>query len=177
MTIRTPFSLLVAISLVCGCGGAEETTDTTTDDTTTGSETAADDGVIPSPPTPWEEMSFDDRKQWMALEVMPRIGPMFEAYDPDRFAGFGCEGCHGEDAQARNFEMPNPAIFTLYATGSQEQLDMVNEMRPMVNFMFQEVVPAMRTLLGAAQYDAETSTGFGCFACHTNGGAGTPIEG
>jgi len=166
---------LGALALLVACGGAASEGDTeTTPDTT---ETAAiDPNVIPSPPTPWEEMSFDEKKSWMVREVTPRIGPMFEAYDAERFAGFSCEGCHGEDAQERNYAMPNAGIFTLYATGSQEQVDMVNDMRPMVNFMFREVVPAMKTLLGAPDYDTETGEGFGCFACHPDGGEGTPAN-
>ncbi len=170
-----------AIAALCAsCGGAEPAPDDgaePADAAETTTSTTGGEDVIPSPPTPWEEMSFDERKSWMTVEVMPRIGPMFEEHDPERFAGFGCAGCHGEDPQARNYEMPNPDIYTLYASGSQEQIDMVNEMRPMVNFMFRDVVPTMRTLMGAEEYDDETGEGFGCFACHPNGGEGTPAEG
>ncbi len=170
---------LFALAFAAGCGGAEPTPEeeAAESETTTDTSTAGGEDTIPSPPTPWAEMSFDDKKAWMALEVTPRMAELFEGYDAERFAGFGCEGCHGENAQERDYEMPNPTIFTLYKTGSQEQLEMVNDMRPMVNFMFRDVVPAMRTMLGQERFDAETGEGFGCFACHPNGGEGTPIEG
>jgi hypothetical protein len=177
LTTKT-LAAAVILALAASCGGAEPAPDESVDDTQTAdTSTAGGEDVIPSPPTPWEEMSFEDKKSWMALEVMPRVAPLFEAYDGERFAGFGCEGCHGEGAQDRNYEMPNSGIFTLHASGSQEQLHMVNEMRPMVNFMFQDVVPTMRTLLGEEEFDSESGEGFGCFACHPNGGEGTPVEG
>lgn len=167
------FAGLIAFT-IASCGGATAETNEATDDTTVATGGGTDEGGIPSPPTPWADMSFDERKSWMALEVTPRFEPLFAEHDGERFAGFSCEGCHGETGQERNYEMPNPDIMTLYATGSQEQIDMVNDMRPMVNFMFRTVVPTMKQLIGAPDYDEATGEGFSCYYCHPNGGEGTP---
>ena len=167
MTDTTMITAAAILALAASCGGAETVPDESADQVEASDDT----------PKPWAEMSFDERKAFMALEVMPRVAPLFEAHDAERFSGFGCEGCHGEDAEANGYTMPNSGILTLHATGSQEQLDMINDMRPMVNFMFRDVVPTMKELLGADDYDTETGEGFGCFACHPNGGEGTPIEG
>jgi cytochrome c553 len=159
-TLRTgPSVLLVFFALGCGGGGTTEETTTVADE-----------------PQAWEQMSFDERKAFMASDVMPRMAPLFEQHDAERFAGFSCANCHGDDAQARNFEMPNPSIMALYPTGTQEQQRMVQEQRPMVMFMFNQVLPAMQELLGAQPYDEATQTGFSCYACHPSGGAGTPAE-
>jgi cytochrome c553 len=127
-------------------------------------------GEIPSPPKAWAEMTRAERQSWMVAEVLPRMAPMFEEYDSQRFADFDCAGCHGADAAARNWAMPNPNILALHPTGSPEQQQMVQDHPEMVRFMFNRVVPAMQTLLGAEAYDAETGTGFSCYACHPRGG-------
>ena len=119
---------------------------------------------------PWEEMSHEDQGAWMAQEVMPRLGPMFEQYDPERYAGFTCQGCHGASAQERGFEMPNPDIMALHPTGTPEQQQMVQDHPEMVRFMFTKVLPTMQTLLGASPYDEATQTGFSCYACHPSAG-------
>jgi hypothetical protein len=109
----------------------------------------------------------------MVREVMPRMGTLFEEHDPERYAGFSCDGCHGEDPAARSFAMPNAGIMALHPTGSPEQQAMVRDKREMVVFMFQRVIPTMQTLLGEAPYDETTREGFSCFACHPRGGADT----
>jgi hypothetical protein len=78
--------------------------------------------------------------------------------------------------QERNFAMPNPAIMPLHPTGTPEQLQMVEEQREMVTFMFQRVMPRMQELLGAEPYDATTGGGFSCYACHTRAGDDASVE-
>jgi hypothetical protein len=46
---------------------------------------------------------------------------------------------------------------------------MVNTNREMATFMFQRVLPTMRALLNASEFDDATGEGFSCFACHTRG--------
>ncbi len=161
MTTRTIGWCALAALATAGCGGGASTEETTT---------------VADEPKTWEQMSFDERKAFMASDVLPRMGPIFEQQDAERFGGFTCTNCHGDDAQARNFAMPNPNIMALYPTGTQEQQRMIQEQRPMVMFMFSQVLPAMQELLGAQPYDEATQTGFSCYACHPNGGAGTPAE-
>lgn len=148
---------------LAACGSTTPTENTTPPPDST---TEPPSGEVPSPPKAWAEMTRGERQSWMVAEVLPRMAPLFEEYDAQRFADFDCAGCHGDDAAARNWAMPNPNIMALHPTGSPEQLRMVEEQRPMVTFMFQKVLPTMQTLLGAEAYDAETGTGFSCYACH-----------
>ncbi|MCZ7678181.1 MAG: hypothetical protein M5U28_05180 [Sandaracinaceae bacterium] len=74
--------------------------------------------------------------------------------------------------------MPSPALPALYPTGSPEQHQMVREHGETVRFMFNRVLPPMQTLLGAADFDAETQQGFSCYACHPHAGepGTTPVR-
>lgn len=121
------------------------------------------------PPKPWADMALDERKAYMRDVVVPRMEPLFLAYDAERYAGFGCRTCHGAAARERNYAMPNPDLFTLHPSGTPEQKRVVEEREEAARFMFNAVTPTMRSLLGAAPYDAATGTGFVCFNCHPNG--------
>ena len=165
---RTWFVTVAAITLMaCGGGAAETGAGAGAGQGTGGGETATE---VPSPPAPWAEMSADDRRHWMADEVLPRMAPLFEAHDAGRFGDFGCESCHGDDMVARNFEMPNPGILALHPTGSDEQHQMVRDHPQMVRFMFNRVVPTMQQLLGAPDFDEATGEGFSCYHCHLRAG-------
>jgi hypothetical protein len=115
-------------------------------------------------------MGYDERKQYMMRTVRPTMARLFRAYDPVEFAEFSCSTCHGEDAHARRHEMPS-VLPTLWPTGSIQQKRTVDRHPRTVKFMFNEVRPAMRDLLGLEDFDPETGTGFGCFNCHPNGAA------
>ena len=86
------FAGLGLLASTASCGGGAATTETT-ESTAHGHTHEAPEGEIPSPPTPWADMSFNERKSWMGHEVSPRMGELFEGHDAERFAGFGCEGC------------------------------------------------------------------------------------
>lgn len=151
----------------------------------TGSETAANtSGVrtrsadeIPTPPTPWDQMTMEAKGHYMGEEVLPYMRTLFQEFDPQRYARFGCADCHGHDMAERNFAMPNPDILPLHDSGTDAQRAMVAEHPQMVRFMFNHVVPAMRQMVGGEPYDAETGEGFGCFDCHTHAEAlPAPLE-
>jgi hypothetical protein len=93
----------------------------------------------------------------------------FQSRDATRFASFGCRTCHGEDAAARGFAMPNPGLPVLFPTGSAEQQATVEQHPDAVRFMFQVVVPDMATLLGMPTYDETTQQGMSCYHCHPQG--------
>lgn len=126
-------------------------------------------GILDGPPKPWPEMSHDDRLDYMATVVYPLMEEKFLAFDAERFADFGCETCHGDDASDRDYKMPSNDLMALHPTGSEEQIEVVRTMRPMAVFMFNDVVPTMRTLLGAPEFDVATGTGFSCYTCHPHG--------
>jgi hypothetical protein len=158
---------LVPFVLLAACGGAPSTGSTTA---------GTPEHHEPAPPDrPWAELSHDERRAHMVRHVQPVMAELFAGYDAERFADVSCETCHGADAVERAFAMPNPSILALYPTGSIGQYQMVERYPNGVHFMFTEVVPAMRTMLGAAEYDAATHTGFSCFACHPHAPDDDPL--
>lgn len=161
--------LIASLALALGCGGPSGGAGTTPE---------GESDRVPSPPRPWAEMSGDEHRAWMVEEVLPRMTVAFQAHDAERYANFGCATCHGPGARERGFEMPSPALPALYPTGSPEQQQMVREHGDMVRFMFNRVLPPMQTLLGAADFDAETQQGFSCYACHPHAGepGTTPVR-
>jgi hypothetical protein len=150
---------LVTPALVVACGsGATSAT----------SETTARPAFEPirGPPRPWAELSRDERLRHMVREVLPRMSALFREYDAARYADFDCANCHGADAAARDYAMPSPDLLPLWPTGTEGQREMVRRYPEGVRFMFQRVLPTMRTLLGQPEYDEATRSGFSCFACH-----------
>ncbi len=121
----------------------------------------------PRPPMPWAEMSTEQRGRYMADVILPYFRTLFQEYDAERYASFGCQTCHGANMNERSFAMPNPDLMPLHASGTPEQRQMVEEHPRMVRFMFNHVVPAARAAVGGAPYDPETREGFGCMSCHT----------
>ena len=123
---------------------------------------------------PWAELDLDARRAFMADRVLPVMSKLFREHDAGRFPGVGCETCHGEDRRERDFAMPNPSLPTLYPTGSAEQEATVERHPVVATFMFQQVTPTMRDLLGLPEYDEATGEGFSCFHCHPRGTPATP---
>lgn len=151
------------VLLVASCGG--ETSEPAAGGGSTGSEQA-----ISGPPRPWADMNQADKRRYMAEVVEPAMRPLFQEYDSQRFADFGCETCHGSDMVARQFDMPNPAILALHPSGTPEQRQTVDRHPRMVRFMYNRVVPRMQRLLGMQAFDATTGEGFSCYQCHPRGG-------
>lgn len=174
-----------------GCGSDapqhEETSTTATSGTERPAEAPADPPAqisnapqpepaegTPSPPKPWAEMTHTERRRWMGLEVLPRMTDLFIGYDGERYADASCETCHGADADARNYEMPNPTLYRLYPTGSPEQMATVRDHQQMVRFMYNHVVPTMQRMTGGSPFDPASGTGFSCYSCHPRGESADP---
>lgn len=121
------------------------------------------------PPQPWEVMSFEAKKAYMAERVLPRMKKVFSDYDPVFFANVDCTTCHGIEAEERQFKMPNPDILMLYPTGHPKQVELVQKQPEMLRFMFGTVVPEVQGMLGLPDYDPATKQGFSCFYCHPRG--------
>ena len=174
-------SLPIALLVLAACGGeahdeSAENADTTTEPATGAEATEApetnsgvrtrDDSEIPRAPKPWDELTQEERGAFMADSVLPYMQELFAEYDPDEFANVNCATCHGPNMHERDFEMPSPSLPALHASGTPEQHQMVEEHPRMVRFMFNHVVPAMRTMLREEPFDAETGEGFSCYFCH-----------
>lgn len=129
---------------------------------------AADDGAADTEPgapgVKWADKTFDQRKEWMGIEVMPKMKALFKEYDEAQFKGFNCNTCHGDDAKDRNFAMPSDSIYPLPTddpiTAAMEYDEEVTK------FMMERVVPETAALLDMEAYNPETGEGFGCFGCH-----------
>lgn len=140
-----------------GCGGGEAVEEQEQVVESTGGELATVEA-----PVSWNEMDRDQRLAYMQSTVNPEMQAMFQEFDGERFADFGCASCHGANMQDVDFAMPNgvapldptaiPAMF-----GSEE---------PMLVFMTQQVWPRMGELLGREMYSEENTSGFSCLNCH-----------
>ena len=157
------WSFLALVATVLGCGGSAASSP--------GPEgpPPAQEPVVVAPAAPWAELTIDQRRKHMGDHVLPVMESAFVGFDRQRFADFSCETCHGETMVERQFEMPNPDIMPLWATGTPQQQAMVREHREIATFMFNRVVPTMRELLGMPEFDATTGEGFSCYFCHTRG--------
>ncbi|TNF32537.1 MAG: hypothetical protein EP329_09780 [Deltaproteobacteria bacterium] len=125
--------------------------------------------TYPGPPKPWHAMEMSEKGQYMKDVVLPTMKRIFQQHDPQNYADFGCDTCHGLDARERHFEMPNPGLYALYPPGSPQQQQMVAEKKATLAFMVNEVIPTMQQLLGEEPFDPMTKKGFGCAECHPHG--------
>lgn len=120
------------------------------------------------PPQPWKEMTAEQRGKYMKEVVTPKMKAAFQAFDRKEFKKFGCDTCHGTDAKARKFKMPNPDIYALPSTPAAFAPLMEKKPR-MMKFMGEVVKPQMAALLGLPEFDPKKpeAGGFGCTGCHT----------
>ncbi len=108
----------------------------------------------------WPKLAWEDRHELMTFTVLPNMAQTWQAFSKTDAPTLTCRTCHGANAEAGHYAMPNPNLAKLdprHPT-SKTSTD-ANEAR-WTTFMTDEVVPQMTALL-----DAPPS--FGCFACHT----------
>lgn len=165
--------LLAACGMV-GCGGSSAATTVepssqaapddwdddmpdTTGTTYTGS--AIETLGITGPDTPWATMSAEEREFYMIGKVLPIMHEVFTRHDAQKYEGFSCETCHGDNMREVRFAMPDASIFRLPEPGSRGWAAMEATQGDAVRFMRDEVTPTMGTLLGIEDYT--------CFHCHT----------
>lgn len=117
----------------------------------------------PSPRT-WDELDRTERAAFMLEEVLPRMADIFAAHDPERFAGFACESCHGVDLVDVDYAMPN----ALGALPTEGTLEVAMARDPvMTQFMLDDVFPVMVELLDGEKYsESDAPDGLRCTICH-----------
>ena len=154
--MRNVMVLSVLALLGCGGGGSASTDTTTTTTTTTGGEAEH---------VAWDDMTHEQRGQYMAEVVMPAMQPLFQNHDATRYAEFSCGTCHGANAHEVNFVMPNGVHPLTHAdiTATFQSQD------PSATWMTQQVWPEMARLIGEPPFDPATGQGFSCMNCHANG--------
>jgi hypothetical protein len=161
MRIALTFVLLAA----CGGGNAENpqnTAPTASASASTAPSASAATTATTAPPTEaWSDsMSKDQQAAFMKKNVVPAMGPVFQAFDGKKYAEFGCKTCHGPA-----FKVPKDFLPHLhFENGKLKEAAAKPEM---AKFMMEKVTPAMVTAMGAKPFDMQTHTGFGCGGCHT----------
>jgi len=130
----------------------------------------AEGGAVVGPPTvPWKDMTKEQKGKYMKAAVMPKMKPLFQAYDADAYKKFDCRTCHGKDAKAKEFKMPNAELPVL--PGTMAGFGELQKKKPKaMKFMAETVKPQMAALLGLPDFDPKKPDpkAFGCMACHTN---------
>jgi hypothetical protein len=130
---------------------------------------AAPEAVVGPPAVAWKDMTKQQKGKFMKMVVTPKMKVAFQAFDGDEFKKFDCGTCHGKDAKAKEFKMPNPGMFVLPST--PEGFGELMKKKPKwMEFMGKTVKPQMAALLGIKEFDPknpkEPDT-FACHACHT----------
>jgi len=110
-----------------------------------------------TPEDDWTPMSWEDRHDVMTWAVLPNMGRTFWHFEGKAAPELSCRTCHGADAEAVKYRMPNglPSLDPAHMPSATSAN--AKEAR-IVKFMQDEVVPQMRELLGAPQLS--------CFTCH-----------
>ena len=112
------------------------------------------------PDVPFDQLSHEQRFDFMKQVVVPTLGPMFQKHDGKKFAEFGCATCHGKGADRGEYHMPNDKLPKL-------NLADLSKFQPRdVEFMQNDVKPTMARLLKQPEWTPETTDGFGCLECH-----------
>ena len=111
----------------------------------------------PSPPKPsvhdgWAPMSFVDKHEVMTFTVLPELGRAFMEFKGAKVAKLRCTSCHGANAEAVHYQMPN-GLDPLDPDDMPKKSD-----GPMPAFMIDTVLPQMKEITGDP-----TLT---CFSCH-----------
>jgi hypothetical protein len=129
----------------------------------------ADEPLVGQPQVAWKDMTKEQKGKFMKAAVMPKMKAAFQTFDPDLFAKFNCQTCHGKDAKARGFKMPSPDLYVLPSTPA-EFAPLLEKKGKWMKFMGETVKPVMAGLLGLPNYDpkAPAPGAFGCGGCHTS---------
>ena len=134
-------------------------------------EATAPAKVVGPPDVAWKDMSAEQKAKFMKAVIVPKTKVLFQEFDGKAFAKFNCATCHGKEAKARKFKMPNPEIHALPGTPEAFQAAMKKEpsWSKWAPFMAEKVKPQMATLLGLPEFDPKKAEagGFGCQNCHT----------
>lgn len=149
--------LLASLLVAAACGGSS-----TPPASPSGADPSAGSAAaVVLPDVPFDQLSPEQKGEFMKQKVMPAMTPIFQNHDAEEFKEFGCKTCHGPGAEKGEFEMPNPELPVL-------DFNNMSEHKPEdLKWMGDEVKPAMAKLLGEAEMTKENPEGFGCLGCHT----------
>ena len=118
-----------------------------------------------SPDVAWKDKTFDQKKEFMGVEVFPKMKAAFQGYDANQFRAFKCDTCHGPDPAAKKYKMPTDSIYPLPKDNPVKAAMAYDE--KMTKFMVDTIVPEMAKMLQMQPADPKTGLGeFGCMNCH-----------
>jgi hypothetical protein len=147
---RLSLGAVLLVGALAACGGSSK-----------GAEDAS--AYEPQSTTPWKNKSREQRMDWMAVAVFPKMRKLFLEQDSEKYADFACQTCHGKDMEMVDFEMPND----LFALAKNDTLGQAKEYdEKTTDFMLGAVVPEMAKLLDMEAFTLERPSGFGCMGCH-----------
>ncbi len=121
-------------------------------------------------------MTPQQRGRYMRKAVMPKMRDVFLGHDPEQFKKPSCATCHGKNAKANKFKMPNPELPVLPASAKEFMATVMKDKPEMVKFMGETVTPTMADLLNLKPFDphAPDPNAFSCHNCHTLKGTPDP---
>jgi hypothetical protein len=123
------------------------------------SASAAASPVAP-PASGWrDDFTTEQAMAFMKTNVVPHLGPVFQAANAKRYADFGCKTCHGPNGKP-------PTEFLPHLTVQNGKMTAFVQSPDVSKFMATRVVPEMASALGKQPYDPATKAGFGCPGCH-----------
>jgi cytochrome c553 len=135
-----------------------------------GVASAADSKVVGPPQVAWKDMTYAQKRAYMKSAVVPRMKPVFQAFDPKVFSKVTCETCHGKDGAERKYKMPSNDIKPLPGTPEAFQAKLKSEPTwpKWTDFMAHKVEPEMGKLLDVQLFDPQKPVkgAFGCANCH-----------
>jgi hypothetical protein len=112
-------------------------------------------------PTSWsKDMTKDQQMAFMKKNILPAMGPVFQAHDATKYADFSCKTCHGP-------EYKNPHDYLPKLTMKDGKMTAFAEKPEIAKFMVESVSPKMADAMGLPHFDMKTHQGFGCGGCHT----------
>ncbi len=147
---------VLLVAFLAACGGKSTTTTTTTPEA---SKTAEPPKALPD--VPFDQLDQDQRAQFMKEKVVPAMKPVFQNHDPKAYADFGCKTCHGKEADKEHFDMPNADLPKIGKTTDWSKFKKED-----VEWMKNDVKPAMAKIMNEPEWSPENPKGFGCLECH-----------
>ena len=100
----------------------------------------------------WSKLGFEDRHSVMTFTVLPNMARTWRDFKKTEYPEMTCRTCHGKDAEAVSYRMPNPLLPPIDPAHPPQG--------PVAQFMIDKVVPDMIDLIET------TPAKFSCNACH-----------
>ena len=97
----------------------------------------------------WAKLSFEDRHSVMTFTVLPNMARTWRDFKHTEDASMTCRTCHGQDAEAVSYRMPNPSLAKIDPAHPPAG--------PVAEFMKTKMVPEMSDFVSAP---------VGCNTCH-----------